>query len=324
MKIQTEYNAIDIRQWRELVAASPVATWFQTPEAYCFFASLPGMMMPFSFAVENGGELKGVVVGYVTREKNPIKQFFTRRAIVYGGPLLAENISDEELKCLLFSLCSMLKNKAIYIETRNFCDYSRWRAVFEQYGFVYQPHYDIHIYSGDKEQMISRISESRLRQIRRAEAEGFEVKEAATTEEIKSFYMLLKSLYKTKVHTPLFPLDFFTTFVQQKRGVLLLVIQQEKIVGGILCPILDNRVLYEWFIVGPVVVTWAAMKYANIHNIPLFDLMGAGKPDEHYGVRDFKMRFGGRQVEYGRFLMICNKTLYKIGQVGVRMLKTGK
>ena len=68
--------------------------------------------------------------------------------------------------------------------------------------------------------------------------------------------------------------------------------------------------------------TWAAIDYANKNMIERFDFMGAGKPnDGGYGVRDFKAKFGGELVEYGRFRYICNPFLYKIGILGVKILK---
>ena len=50
---------------------------------------------------EAKGRLVGVIVGYTTKEKNPIKQFLTRRAIIIGGPLLAEDATAEEIAALL-------------------------------------------------------------------------------------------------------------------------------------------------------------------------------------------------------------------------------
>jgi hypothetical protein len=49
--------------------------------------------------------------------------------------------------------------------------------------------------------------------------------------------------------------------------------------------------------------------------------MGAGKPDIPYGVRDFKMEFGGELVEHGRFLCVRKPLLYWIGELGVKILK---
>ena len=50
-------------------------------------------------------------------------------------------------------------------------------------------------------------------------------------------------------------------------------------------------------------------------------MMGAGKPDDGYGVRDFKAKFGGQLVEHGRFLHVMNPLLYNIGKLGVKLLK---
>lgn len=321
IQILSRLSEIESAQWQALVNTSPVATWFHTEEAYCFFASLPEQMLPFVFAVENNGDLRGLVVGYVTKDKSPIKQYFTRRAIIYGGPLLADNITDEELTMLLNIVTSSLKKQAIYIETRNFSDYSRWRVVFSACGWEYKPHYDIFINCSDKEVMLGRLSKSKKQQIRKALTDGIEVTEATDIEEIKAFYALLQQLYRQKVHRPLFSLEFFTTFVRQNKGVLLLAKQQGKLIGGTLCAVLQPcRVMYEWYAVGPAIVTWATMQYANAKGIALLDLMGAGEPGVPYGVRDFKMEFGGELREYGRFLFKCHSVLYAIGKMGVQLM----
>jgi len=52
--------------------------------------------------------------------------------------------------------------------------------------------------------------------------------------------------------------------------------------------------------------------------------MGAGKPDEGYGVRDFKAKFGGELVEHGRFIHINQPVLYTIGKQAVKFLKRKK
>lgn len=315
MTVITQYNAVNSEAWQQLLEASPVATWFQTEDAYRFFASLPEMMTPFVFAVENEGVLRGLVVGYVTKDTHPLKQFFTRRAIIYGGPLLADDITDEQLTALLHAVSVSLKKQAIYIESRNFCDYSRWRDVFVQCGWKYKPHYDIHVDCTDRNAMIGRLSKSKKQQIRKAQTEGIEVMEATELEDIQAFYVLLQQLYRRKVHRPLFSLDFFTTFVRQNKGVLLLVKQQGRIIGGTLCAVLQPKgVMYEWYAVGPAIVTWATMEYAYAKGIAMLDLMGAGEPGVPYGVRDFKMEFGGELREYGRYLYCANSCLYKIGK----------
>lgn len=312
---------INITDWRELSEQSSTESWFQTKEAYDFYTSLPAMMSPFLWAVENEGALRGLVAGYVTKDTNPLKQFFTRRAIIYGGPLLADDITDEELTALLHAVSASLKKQAIYIESRNFCDYSRWRDVFVQCGWKYKPHYDIHVDCTDRNAMIGRLSKSKKQQIRKAQTEGIEVMEATELEDIQAFYVLLQQLYRRKVHRPLFSLDFFTTFVRQNKGVLLLVKQQGRIIGGTLCAVLQPKgVMYEWYAVGPAIVTWATMEYAYAKGIAMLDLMGAGEPGVPYGVRDFKMEFGGNLKEYGRYVILHNTFLYNIGKLAIKLI----
>lgn len=320
MKVITQYSVVNAEAWQQLLDASLVATWFQTEEAYRFFVSLPEMMTPFVFAVENEGVLRGLVVGYVTKDTNPLKRFFSRRAIIYGGPLLADDITDEELTALLHAVSASLKKQAIYIETRNFCDYSCWREIFVQCGWEYMPHYDIHVDCADRDAMFNRLSKSKRQQIRKAQKNGIEVMEAAELQDIQAFYVLLQQLYRRKVHRPLFPLIFFTTFVLQKQGVLLLVKQQGKIIGGTLCAVLHPQgVMYEWYAVGPAIVKWATMEYAYAKGIAMLDLMGAGEPGIPYSVRDFKLEFGGELKEYGRYRYISNHGIYKYGETAIML-----
>jgi lipid II:glycine glycyltransferase (peptidoglycan interpeptide bridge formation enzyme) len=69
------------------------------------------------------------------------------------------------------------------------------------------------------------------------------------------------------------------------------------------------------------VAIWGEMQYAAENGYPLFDFMGAGSPDQPYGVRDFKAEFGGELVEHGRFLCVRKPLLYWIGKMGVKWLK---
>ena len=330
------YNDILAEQWQALIESSPTATWFQSPEAYQFYASLPNEMKPFAVGVTEDNCLLGVVVGYITQEKNALKQFFTRRAIIVGGPLLAPNISEEALTVLLKAVTNTnrqwpIANSPIYIETRNFNDYSRWKSVFEANGFAYQPHLNFHIDTTSAELVESQLGKNRKRDIKTSIRDGATIIENPTIEQVRSYYQLLKQLYTTKIKTPLFSLHFFEQLYAQPGGRFILVELNGEIIGGTVCVELPGKCLYEWFVCGrdgewksifpSSLATYAGIRYAADHGCSRFDMMGAGKPDEAYGVRDFKARFGGEQVEHGRFLCVRKPLLYAIGKLGVKILK---
>lgn len=334
MTIYHSYKDIEATQWNALVQKADTATWFQTPEAYMFFTSLPDEFKPFVYGVSEDGQLAGIVVGYVTQEKSRLKQFFTHRAIIIGGPLLDDAISSEALSALLHTVRCELSKQAIYIETRNFNDYSRWKDIFRTQGFAYQPHLNFHVHTADEMEVERNIGKNRKRDIKTTIRDGVVPVMQPSIEQVHEYYFILQHLYKTKVKTPLFSWAFFERLYNTEHGHFFLTEYQGRIIGGTVCVCLENKAVYEWFVCGEDGVfehifpssyaTYLGIRYAVENNYPIFDMMGAGKPDEAYGVRDFKARFGGEQVEYGRFLCICHSVLYKIGKMGVKLLKKQK
>lgn len=316
------YDLIDRQQWSELVRTSETGTWFQSPEAYDFFASMPELMEPFVYGVERAEKLCAVCVGYVTKERNPIKQFFTRRAIIIGGVAVVANGAKEDIVILLNYVRKELKPKSIYIETRNFNDFSPWKEAFEAAGFVYKPHLNFHV-----DPSTNNLSDNRKRQLKKSDAV---VSEGVSELEIREWYKVLSELYRTKVKTPLWPIDFFLEAYRQGIAKFLLVKHEGRIIGGSMV-VADERTVYEWFECGlnaeckdqypSVMATWGGIQLAHQSGCTRYDMMGAGEPGVPYGVRDFKAEFGGQMVEHGRFLYVCKPMLYRLGVCVVKILK---
>lgn len=349
-------NDINRDEWSRLVSSSTTGTWFQSAEAYEFFASMPELFKPFAIGICNlkqsfredkksetinaQSTLRAVCVGYVTVEKSSLKQFLTRRAIIIGGPAIADNCSEEEVVALMSAVRKQLKSEAIYVECRNFNDYSRWKDAFAAAGFEYVPHLNFHVDTSSVEVVEANLGKSRKRDIRTSLRDGATIIEKPTLEQVREYYAILENLYKTRVKTPLFPFSFFEKLWQHHDGRFILVALNDEIIGGTVCVVFNRdkfettthpSVVYEWFVSGrdgewksifpSSLATYAGIKYAAEHGCARFDMMGAGKPDEAYGVRDFKARFGGKEVEHGRFLCITKPVLYRIGKLGVTILK---
>ena len=331
MKVYYRVEDIQVSSWETLIKESNVSTWFQTPEAYRFFSSIPEVGEPFVVAIGDDQQLKGVVVGVIQKDGGRVKRFFSRRAIILGGPALACDITETELTHLLYSIRQWLKKKAIYIEARNFNDYSAWRSIFSHCGFDYEPHLNFHVRCKNWEEVEQRIGKHRRRYIRLSIREGASVVENPTLNQVYQYYSLLEDLYKTKVKTPLYPWHFFEELYKLDSCRFILIEYQGKIIGGSVCVYLKERAIYEWFACGkdgvyknihPSSLTkYAGIQFAHDNGYPVFDMMGAGKPDEQYGVRDFKAEFGGDLVEFGRFKYVCNKPLFAIGKFGVKWMK---
>lgn len=162
----------------------------------------------FALGVTEDGVLRGVIVGYIQREGGRLKRFFSKRAIITGGALLADDISEDALSQLLIYCRKRLSRKAIYIEFRNFNDYGIHKKVFLRNGFSYFPHLNFHIDCSSEDIVNQNIGKSTRRNIKTSLREGASYLENPTLDDVCSFYSILKRLYMTKVKMPLLPLSF--------------------------------------------------------------------------------------------------------------------
>lgn len=329
MKLLTNPADIDRSQWQALVDRSPVASIFQSPEMHDFYCSLR-LYKTALYAVEESGDVKGLVLCLIQSEGKGLKGRLTARAIINGGPLLDADISTEALHALLDTTINMLRQSCVYIETRNLNDYSQWRNTFEACGFRYSPHYNFHIDTSDPTHVDKRIDKSRRRRIRRATEAGAVI--SSDNVHLPAFYNILADLYHNKIHRPLPPYALFERLARQPFARYFFVLgPQNDVIGGQLILMLSKLVGYAWYCCGldrehhdlypSIMANYAAIRYAADHGFVRYDMMGAGSPDEDYGVRDFKAQFGGTLVEHGRFLHINYRVVYYLGRQALNLLK---
>lgn len=303
---------------------------FHSYEMYRFYQELKNEK-PFFIGLCNDKKvLKALIMAVLYEDTSLIKKTFSSRVIVYSGPVIdsSDANSSKNLDLILKELDRILPKHVIYTEIRNFKDYSPFLDTYQDNGYKYVPHYDIHV-DCSKADYFSNFSKIRQRNIKKSLKNGAQIVEPESLDEVRIFYDILKSLYKKKVKKPLPAFDYFETFYHKKAGKYFLISYNSKIVGGIMCPILNGKIIYEAYIAGldgnyqnispSVLATYAAIKYANENAIKWFDLMGAGKPGVDYGVRDFKMTFGGKLLEPGRFIKIHKPGLYKLGTLAMNL-----
>jgi len=329
IKINEEINR---KSWRDFTAAHKNGNIFQTPEMFDFFSSVRNYQPMAIVCLGDDEKIHGLLLAVREREHPGFVGRFSSRAIVLGGPLLIELAAENALALILNAFISKLGKKTIYLELRNLFDFADQAATFNKYGFTFKEHlnFQVPILAGADPQ--KKLSSNRKRQIKKSLASGASIEEASTMEQVDEFYNILSDLYKNKVRKPLPDHSFFRNFylAQEKLGVYLLVKFNGKVIGGIMCPVFQDKALYEWYVCGldeeypeqypSVMATWAAIDYAQKNGIKYFDFLGAGAPDQDYGVREFKARFGGEMVNYGRFIRINNKILYGFGKFALKVL----
>lgn len=318
--------------FRQFVTDNPHGNFFQSPEFFEFIETVASYKPFLLLATDDNGAIAGSLLGVFQSNGSGVKSFLSRRLIVWGGPLLTEKKSAEKhevARMLLYELKKHAQGKAIFVEFRNFFDTSDLQSVFESNGFEYRPHLNYLVKTDEEAAVKKRMSSNRTRQLKSSFNAGATIAEPVSEEEVLDFYKILHRLYKEKIKKPLPPPDLFVKFWKSDIAKIFLVKFEGKVVGGILCPVYRNSVIYEWYICGDdgllkglhpsVVATWAPIEYGLKNGFDHFDFMGAGRPDDDYGVRDFKARFGGDEVCFGRYEAVLNKPLYRVGKFGLRI-----
>jgi len=66
---------------------------------------------------------------------------------------------------------------------------------------------------------------------------------------------------------------------------------------------------------------WYILEWGVKNGYKVYDFGGAGKPDEDFGVRDFKAKFGGELVCFGRNKKIHVPFLLKLSEFGYKFYR---
>ena len=69
-------------------------------------------------------------------------------------------------------------------------------------------------------------------------------------------------------------------------------------------------------------LVWHALEWSRENGYHNFDFGGGGKPDEEYGVRDFKAKFGGELVNYGRNIRVHSRLRLNASKLGYQLLRS--
>lgn len=333
--LTTDINKIPTTEWDNFIENHPNGTVFQAHIMYKLFKGTK-KFKPVVIAAFIDDKLIGICLGTIIREYSSKIGFLTSRTVCYGGPLIGSSNDnpDEILDLILKKLIKEVKNKSVFIQFRNFFDWKNRKEIFSNNGFNYLDRLNFLVDTTSEQGVKKRMSSSKLRQVKKSLKEGADIIDPENIEQVQEFYQILYSLYKYKVKKPLPHWSFFKSFYEQskegKLGIIKLVKYNNEIVGGILSPLLKEKVIYEWYICGldreyknvypSVLATWAAIDFAIKNNLQVFDFMGVGVPNRDYGVREFKSKFGGEMVNFGRLGRINNKFLYAITEVGFNVL----
>jgi lipid II:glycine glycyltransferase (peptidoglycan interpeptide bridge formation enzyme) len=321
---------IDEASWRAFVTRHPQGNIFHTPDMFEVFQRARGFQPQLRAVVDDGGQVLALLLPVHVTLSDGLISRLTTRVIVYGSVLCTPGQAGQEaLDALLRNYSQEHGQKALFTELRNLADLSALQPVLNAHGFVHEDHLDYLIdLNRTPEQLMQNIGPRTRKHIRRALRDG-----AVTVEEIHdrglittAYNLIAKSFAAARV--PLADRSLFEAAfdILQPRGMakfLMARVGDTWVATSAELPFKD--VIYGWYsgidraygdsMAGEMLM-WHILKWGAESSYKTYDFGGAGKPGEEYAVRNFKAKFGGQLVCFGRYKKVHAPTLLRYSKLG--------
>jgi len=320
--------------WRQFVNTHPQSSIFHTPEMCAAFARAPGHCCSLWAAVTDEGRPLALLLPVSQTLLNGPLRAWTTRSVAYGSVLCAPGAeSRPALAHLLSEYTRQARTDALFTELRNTADLRDLQPVLAECGFEYEPHLNYLIDLTQPEQKLwQNLRSNARRNIQKARKSGVVIDEVTDPARLLEAYAILKAVYQ-RLQVPLPALAFFEAvydLLAPKGRLRVLTARLGEMTIGALTLLLHNDVMLYWY-TGTLreysayrandLLVWQALEWGCRQGYRLFDFGGAGKPDEPYGVRDFKAKFGGELVDYGRNTCVHSQLRFHVGQLGYQVLR---
>jgi len=297
---------------------------------YDFWNGTKGYRSFAYFVFDNTGNIKSLLIGFLQSVSPGLFAKLTTRSVILQSPLYTE---EADLRLLLEHYKEAIKWQAIYTEIRNHVIDENYTSLCKLLGFQWEGHYNIVKQLPETDELLwKEIGRKRKDGINKAKRYGFIIDKTINPRSIEIFYGLLKTNYKS-LGLPIPDKDFFDiclSDIESSYCRLFNLVEDGSIRISLLAFAYKSKLHalyigidkdYTFLNKRPVdFFYYEIMKWCLANNISNFDWMGAGKPGEEYGVRDFKLQYGGNLEDYGRFKIIHMPIIETLARHGFRLI----
>lgn len=324
---------LDHDVWKEFVENNPQGNIFHTPEMYDVFSRTKGHF-PSLWAAVEGERVLALMLPVDVTLYSWLRRF-TSRSIIYGGVLCDPSLEGyEALSHLLAQYKKETRNRNLFTEVRNISDTSEFQSTFQNNTFIYEEHLNYLINLSRTPQEIFQGFHKRMRkQISRGlRKDLLTIETVREKNQLEVCYDLLERTYQ-RANVPLAHRSLFESafdVLYSKEMVKFFNAYVDGIPVSTSVELFYKDVIYGWYggmdrtyttYTPNELLMWHILGWGAENNYRVYDFGGAGKPDEDYGVRDFKAKFGGDLVNFGRNVWISHPNIFHISKAGYEIYR---
>jgi serine/alanine adding enzyme len=298
---------------------------FQSGYAHDLYSKAEGCSPAAWKGEDESGAVFGTVLGVKFKESRLVPPFLSSHVTVRGGPVLSNATGVEDVSRSLLSAVTGGCKDALYVRC-----YPTPLQFFpargaEAAGFVREKWLNVSLDLEGKsmEQLEKGLRSDKRRGIKRAQRSGVDIGIGETTGEMDVFYRLLEETANRRGFR-LQDKSLFEAvgaeFIPRGIAKLLLARMGEETIAGRLV-LLFNGIATDWYaastdeankLYANDLLVWKAIEWTVQNGGRCYDLGGAGRSLDEYGVGQFKERFGGETVDIGRYTWTRSPTLHGV------------
>lgn len=300
----------------EFVYKNPNTSIFQTPDmAEVYRRDKKSTPLVLAAVDEDTGEIVASLLARIKEEKRDFLSSFSRHSTIRGGPIFdKEGIAAVSL--LLQHYNKITENDVLYSRIYPLNDITQIIPSIKENGYEYGnwENYLINLNRSVNE-IWREIHKPRRKNINRATKKGVKIEEITEKDLIPIFYDLLVETYtirKIRLEDINFFEGIFDVLVPPKMAKFFLAKYEGEYIATRLV-LTYKGVIYDWHAGSDMkflslypndLIVWYILKWGSENGFHTFDFGGAGEPNNTSGWAEFKRRFGGNLVNYGRYTKI--------------------
>jgi serine/alanine adding enzyme len=311
-------NTLSEANWRNFIDDHPKSNIFHTPEMFNVFGEAEGYRPSIWVAQGQDGLPLAMLLPVQISVLEGQLSSLTTRAVVYGSVICQQTDQGiDALTPLLEAYRRDVGGRPLFTELRNVSDMGSLQTILEanKYHFHDQLNYLVDLQRPPNKIWEAMEGQARTK-IRKAMNSGLEIEEVASPDKQELAYEIISQVYR-RIQVPLGSRSLFEAaykILRPKNMLKIFLARKDDAYLGASFNLLYKNVIFGWY-AGSLgkeysklgvneLLNWHIIEWGAGHGYHIFDFGGAGSPNINYGPRNFKSKFNGTLVNYGRNTLV--------------------
>lgn len=297
IKIITRSEDLPIMEWRD---------FFHSPEFFSICEHSSGLSPYMVIATDSNGTMKAHMLAVLRRRGSWLPPYLFTQGRVYGEGEYADGVDKAQIFGLMLeAITRRLKRRlCLSIEFSELSSKMFGYKEFRSLGYTPVTWMEVHNSLHSKPPR-ERLTPNLAKRVEAIEQEGTKSFLLTGETELSSYYRTMRRFFLMKFRRYLPPEDLFRQLSHNKHGRLLVTKNNNRIIGVSAC-IFTKGNAYLWYmaakrktyaVLHPSTATiWGAINYAYEQGCRHIYFMDVGLPYNRNSLREFILRFGGKDV----------------------------